>query len=153
MGQIWHFILSGDSIKYISWQLINVITQEALYKKRRTNKFGENCWSNQILAFSDFLQMTFRAGEINPSFCSSSVPSLGGFNHINLQHNGTFLRKMYRKQKISNSFLEIKLLIEKLTPEDGRTMDNSALEKLSLYSYCTSTIRFVQNVLRIEQPL
>ena len=51
---------------------------------------------------------------------------------------GTILRKLHAKKekKLSDSFWEIKFLIEKLTTDDGRrrTTDESALEKLRCLS-------------------
>ena len=75
--------LLNNSIKSISWQLINIIPNK-LYtrnKEKLSDRFWENWQKLQNLTFFGPWKITFRAIQSNPSFDSSLVPSLGSFLH------------------------------------------------------------------------
>ena len=81
--------LLNNSIKSISWQLINIIPKKlhAINKEKLSDHFWEN-WQKvakqQNLTFFEPFgpwKITFRVIQSNPSFGSSLVPSLGSFLH------------------------------------------------------------------------
>ena len=73
-----------NSMKYIYWQLINIIPKK-LYtrnKEKLSDRFWEN-WQKVAkqpkLTFFGPCKMTLKVIQSNPSFGSPSAPSLGGF--------------------------------------------------------------------------
>ena len=81
--------LLNNSMKSISWQLINIIPKKlyARNKEKLSECFWEN-WQNvskqpNLTLFGRFgpFKMTFRVIQSNPSFGSSLVPSLWSFLH------------------------------------------------------------------------
>ena len=81
--------LLNNSMKSISWQLINIIPKKlyARNKEKLSECFWEN-WQNvskqpNLTLFGPFgpFKMTFRVIQSNPSFDSTLVPSLWSFLH------------------------------------------------------------------------
>ena len=76
--------LLNNSMKSISWQLINIIPKKlyARNKEKLSDHFWENWQKVAKTAKFDFIgpfKMTFRGIQSKPSFDSSLIPSLGSF--------------------------------------------------------------------------
>ena len=100
--------LLNNSMKSISWQLINIIPKKLCtkYKEKLSNRFWEN-WQKvakqpNLTFFGPFgpWKLTFRVIQSNPSFGSPSAPSLGSFMTKYRKSYQTVFEKIASKWKM-----------------------------------------------------
>ena len=124
--------LLNNSMKSISWQLINIILKKLCTKKNKeklSNCFWEN-WQKiakpNLTFFGSFepWKMTFRVIQSNPSFGSPSAPSLGSFMTKQRKGYQTSFEKIASKCKMGQilPFWPLKLTFRMIQPNSHFTV-------------------------------